>query len=84
MSLPSLSQPTQPRLRCRLLGVALALALVAPAATGAQPAAQPTAQPTAQPDPGDPYILGAGDGLSLRFLAATELSGPFDLLSDGT
>ena len=32
----------------------------------------------------DAYILGPGDGLSLRFLAANELSGPFNLLSDGT
>ncbi len=32
----------------------------------------------------DAYILGPGDALSLRFLAATELSGPFNLLSDGT
>ncbi len=35
-------------------------------------------------DQDDPYILGPGDSLALRFLAATELSGPFDLLSDGT
>ena len=32
----------------------------------------------------DAYILGPGDALSLRFLAASELSGPFNLLSDGT
>ena len=35
-------------------------------------------------DQDDAYILGPGDSLSLRFLAATELSGPFNLLSDGT
>jgi polysaccharide export outer membrane protein len=35
-------------------------------------------------DQEDAYILGPGDSLSLRFLAATELSGPFSLLSDGT
>ena len=35
-------------------------------------------------DQEDAYILGPGDGLSLRFLAANELSGPFNLLSDGT
>lgn len=41
----------------------------------------------AQPMPADQddaYILGPGDSLSLRFLAATELSGPFNLLNDGT
>ena len=35
-------------------------------------------------DQDDAYILGPGDSLSLRFLAATDLSGPFNLLSDGT
>jgi len=35
-------------------------------------------------DQEDTYILGPGDGLSLRFLAATELSGPVNLLNDGT
>ena len=35
-------------------------------------------------DQDDAYILGPGDSLALRFLAATELSGPFNLLSDGT
>ena len=35
-------------------------------------------------DQDDAYILGPGDSISLRFLAATELSGPFNLLSDGT
>ena len=35
-------------------------------------------------DQEDAYILGPGDELSLRFLAANELSGPFNLLSDGT
>ncbi|MCT0226511.1 SLBB domain-containing protein [Synechococcus sp. CS-1328] len=32
----------------------------------------------------DPYILGAGDGLNLRFLAVSELSGPLEILNDGT
>ena len=32
----------------------------------------------------DAYILGPGDSLALRFLAATELSGPVSILSDGT
>ena len=41
------------------------------------------AQPQAL-DQEDAYILGPGDALSLRFLAANELSGPFNLLSDGT
>ena len=35
-------------------------------------------------DQDDAYILGPGDSLALRFLAATELSGPVSLLSDGT
>jgi polysaccharide export outer membrane protein len=32
----------------------------------------------------DVYILGAGDGLTLRFLGASELSGPVEVLNDGT
>jgi polysaccharide export outer membrane protein len=32
----------------------------------------------------DVYILGAGDGLNLRFLAVSEFSGPVDILNDGT
>lgn len=32
----------------------------------------------------DVYILGPGDGLQLRFLAAKDLSGSLDILSDGT
>ncbi|MFU8884502.1 MAG: polysaccharide biosynthesis/export family protein [Cyanobacteriota bacterium] len=32
----------------------------------------------------DVYILGAGDGLTLRFLVEQELSGPVDILNDGT
>lgn len=35
-------------------------------------------------DQDDAYILGPGDSLALRFLAASELSGPITLLSDGT
>jgi len=35
-------------------------------------------------DQDDAYILGPGDSLDLRFLAATELSGAVSLLSDGT
>jgi polysaccharide export outer membrane protein len=32
----------------------------------------------------DVYILGPGDGLQLRLLAASDLSGPVDILNDGT
>ncbi|MFO7628920.1 MAG: polysaccharide biosynthesis/export family protein [Prochlorococcaceae cyanobacterium] len=32
----------------------------------------------------DVYILGAGDGLTLRFLGAAELTGPVQILNDGT
>lgn len=32
----------------------------------------------------DPYILGPGDGLSVRFLIETELSGSVQILNDGT
>ncbi|WP_457767797.1 SLBB domain-containing protein [Cyanobium sp. ULC084] len=32
----------------------------------------------------DSYIIGAGDGLDLRLYDASELSGPIDVLSDGT
>ncbi len=32
----------------------------------------------------DAYILGAGDGLSLKFLAVDDLSGSLDILNDGT
>jgi polysaccharide export outer membrane protein len=32
----------------------------------------------------DAYILGPGDGLELKFFGATELSGPVEVLSDGT
>ena len=35
-------------------------------------------------DQDDAYILGPGDSLNLRFLAATELSGAVSLLNDGT
>ncbi|WP_094556695.1 SLBB domain-containing protein [Synechococcus sp. 1G10] len=32
----------------------------------------------------DAYILGSGDGLSLKFLAVSDLSGSIDILNDGT
>lgn len=32
----------------------------------------------------DAYILGAGDGLNLKFLSVVELTGPVDILNDGT
>lgn len=45
------------------------------------PAAMPAQEPLLQDDV---YILGAGDGLNLRFLAVPEFSGPVDILNDGT
>jgi polysaccharide export outer membrane protein len=69
--------------------VPLSLALVmAPAPVLALPssAARPAPERTAaRANPAeDAYILGAGDGLQLRFLAAEELTGPLEILSDGT
>lgn len=48
---------------------------------GKPPPAAPPAQPFQQEDA---YILGAGDGLFLVLYDAPELSGPIDVLSDGT
>lgn len=41
----------------------------------------PTAQPVQQDDA---YIIGSGDGLDLKLYDAPELSGPIEVLSDGT
>ncbi|KMM17589.1 sugar transporter [Synechococcus sp. GFB01] len=49
--------------------------------------AQPAAPAAAAQDPAyqeDAYILGTGDGLLLRFLAVPDLSGPIEILNDGT
>jgi len=61
----------------------------APAAPGAastlgalQTGAAPL--PTAELLQDDAYILGPGDGLTLRFLVEKDLSGPLDVLNDGT
>ncbi len=73
-------------------GLAVMGAAFAPVASAAS--AEPIAQQTLDPAPDDPallqedvYLLGPGDGLQLRFLAATELtgfSGPVEILNDGT
>ena len=69
------------RFRRSLVAASLALTLAPLPGLRAQP--QPQPQPLSA-DQEDPYILGPGDGLSLRFLAATELSSTFELLNDGT
>jgi polysaccharide biosynthesis/export protein len=46
--------------------------------TGGDPAVQPELLQE------DVYIIGPGDGLSLRFLVESSLSGPVDVLNDGT
>jgi polysaccharide export outer membrane protein len=64
--------------------VALLLLGLSPACIARADAAAPIpVQPSAVPSE-DVYILGPGDGLDLRFFAANELSGPVELLSDGT
>ena len=65
------------RARFRHLFVAASLVLSLSPLVGARAQVLPV-------DQDDPYILGPGDSLNLRFLAATELSGPFDVLSDGS
>lgn len=81
------------RFRRFLVAAPLALTLAPLPGLRAQPQPQPQPQfqqqsqsqyQTQLVDQDDPYILGPGDGLSLRFLAATELSSTFDLLNDGT
>jgi polysaccharide export outer membrane protein len=46
--------------------------------------ASPSPKPQAALSQDDAYLLGPGDGLELKFFAATELSGPVEVLSDGT
>lgn len=65
------------RARCRHLFVAASLVLSLSPLAGVRAQSLPA-------DQDDPYILGPGDSLTLRFLAATELSGPFEVLSDGS
>ncbi len=55
----------------------------APAAAAAPPAAKGP-DPEASALQADAYLLGAGDGLELKFLAAKELTGPVEILNDGT
>jgi len=45
---------------------------------------QPTASPALPALQNDAYLLGPGDGLELKFFTATELSGPVEVLSDGS
>ena len=62
-----------------VLGVLLPLQALA--STPAAPIAQPVAVSTLQEDP---YLLGPGDQLNLRFYDAQELSGPLTVISDGS
>ena len=62
-----------------MLGVLLPLQALA--STPAAPIAQPVAVSTLQEDP---YLLGPGDQLNLRFYDAQELSGPLTVISDGS
>ncbi len=45
---------------------------------------QPAASTMVAVPQDDAYVIGPGDGLELRFFGATELSGPIEVLSDGT
>lgn len=60
-----------------------ALARAPGPAAGSTPAV-PRTDPQASALQADAYLLGAGDGLVLTFLAAKELSGPVAILNDGT
>ena len=66
-----LSSPTLPIAAAELRREAIAQA--GPSSTGFETTLQD-----------DAYILGSGDGLSLRFLAVEDLSGPLEILNDGT
>lgn len=95
MPLARSARPGRPRRALTpLLAAVLAVVPLAPLAAAAQlqivPAPQPLGEPAVPipgPDPqlqDDAYILGAGDGLSLRLLAVPDLSGPLEILNDGT
>ena len=62
---------------------ALVVAIAAPSRSLAVSAPLPTS-PVSAPSQDDAYILGPGDGLELKFFGATELSGPVEVLSDGS
>ena len=64
------------------LGIALALTLTSPAL--AQGVLDPPASTRAETLQGDAYILGPGDVLGLTVYGAEELSGPLEVLNDGT
>lgn len=73
---------SRPRLGVRIALGLVALSLGAPAVL-AQPLAKP--MPARQaPLQDDAYLLGPGDRLELKLFDAPELSGPLDVLNDGT
>ncbi len=76
------------RFRCLgpLVAVATAVSLSIPGAQAQGPGAVAPGEALIQESilQDDVYILGPGDGLQLRLLAATDLSGPVDILNDGT
>jgi polysaccharide export outer membrane protein len=53
-------------------------------ASSPSPPREPAAPSSTAVPQDDLYTLGPGDGLELRFYGATELSGPLEVLSDGT
>ena len=70
-----------------LLGWSVSWLSLSMGALAAEASLERTTQPAADGSPvmtPDVYLLGPGDGLSLRFPAATELSGQIDVLNDGT
>ena len=80
------SSVARPSASAALVPLLLTLALPPIAQAGSAVAVAPVAPPVARtPVPqDDAYILGPGDGLELKFFGASELSGPLELLSDGT
>ena len=80
----------QPSGRCCLAALALLNACLVLGSQAVAPAGALAVEPSWTEVPQRPaveedaYILGAGDGLNLRFLAVSELSGPLDILNDGT
>ena len=74
---------------CLVVSPVLAGPLAVPVARQTQPKPSGLASapvPDSEPSvlQSDAYLLGPGDGLDLKFLAAKELSGPLEVLNDGT
>ena len=74
---------------CLVVSPVLAGPLAVPVARQTQPRPATSASapvPDSEPSvlQSDAYLLGPGDGLDLKFLAAKELSGPLEVLNDGT